>query len=78
MRETGDLTIAIALGVPRSTAAGWLRAGPQDVISLDLVDMRELRLQGELAKLRAFTTGSTGTNASSLSGRVVPGVRRTS
>ena len=52
VRETGDLSIATELGVPRSTAAGWLRGEPQEVISLDLLDMRELQLQAELAKQR--------------------------
>jgi putative transposase len=50
VRETGDLSIATELGVPRSTAAGWLSAEPQEVISLDLLDMRELQLQAELVK----------------------------
>ncbi len=35
VRETGDLSIVTEVGVPRSTAAGWLRAEPHDVISLD-------------------------------------------
>ena len=52
VRESGDLSIATQLGVPRSTAAGWLRAEPQDVISLDVLDMRELQLQAELVKQR--------------------------
>ena len=52
VRETGDLSIATEVGVPRSTASGWLRAEPQDVISLDVLDMRELQLQAELVKQR--------------------------
>ncbi len=52
VRETGDLSIATEVGVPRSTAAGWLRAEPQDVICLDRLDMRELKLQAELVKQR--------------------------
>ena len=48
VRETGDLSIATVLGVPRSTAGGWLRAEPEEVISLDVLDMRELQLQAEL------------------------------
>jgi len=36
VRKTGDLTIATRLGVPRSTVAGWLRAQPQDVVTLDV------------------------------------------
>jgi putative transposase len=52
VRETGDLSVATKLGVPRSTAAGWLRAQPQDVISLDVLDLRERQLQAEALKLR--------------------------
>jgi putative transposase len=52
VRETGDPAIATRLGVPRSTAAGWLRARPQDVISLDLLDLKETQLQAEVLKLR--------------------------
>ncbi len=52
VRETRDLGIATQLGVPRSTAAGWLRAEPQDVISVDVLDMRELQLQAEVLKQR--------------------------
>ncbi|MBW2525947.1 MAG: DDE-type integrase/transposase/recombinase [Deltaproteobacteria bacterium] len=52
VRETGDVTIATEVGVPRSTAAGWLRAEAQDVITLDVLDKHELQLQAELVKLR--------------------------
>lgn len=52
VRETGDPAIATRLGVPRSTAAVWLRARPQDVISLDLLDLKETQLQAEVLKLR--------------------------
>ena len=52
VRKTGDLTVATKLGVPRSTAAGWLRGGKQDVITLDVLDLRETQLQAEVLKLR--------------------------
>ena len=38
-----DLNIlyaAVEGGVPRSTAAGWLRAGTQNVITLDVLELR--------------------------------------
>jgi hypothetical protein len=38
--------------VPRSTAAGWLRAAHRDVITLDVFDLRETQLQAEILKLR--------------------------
>jgi hypothetical protein len=52
VRETGDLSIATKLGAPRSTAAGWLRGEPQDVVSLDVFDMPQRQLQAEICKLR--------------------------
>ena len=52
VRETGDPTVATKLGVPRSTAAGWLRGGPQDVITLDVLALRETQLLAEVLKLR--------------------------
>jgi len=33
VRRTGDLTTATDLGVPRSTARGWLATAPRVVIS---------------------------------------------
>ena len=52
VRQAGNLTIATRLGVPRSTAAGWLRRQPQDVITLDVLELREKQLQAEVLKLR--------------------------
>jgi hypothetical protein len=53
VRSTGDVNHAIRLGVPRSTARGWVKLAPADVITLDVVDMDNLRLQQEVLKLRA-------------------------
>jgi hypothetical protein len=39
VRRTGDLTIAADLGVPRSTAWGWLRPAPTIVGSLEVADL---------------------------------------
>lgn len=52
MRRTGDIHIATDLGVPRSTAAGWLRADRGGVVSLDVVDMCEVDLQAEVVRLQ--------------------------
>ena len=52
VQRTGDLTIAADLGVPRSTARGWLRAAPTVVVSLDVADLTELELRPEILKLR--------------------------
>ena len=38
VQRTGDLTIATELGIPRSTARGWLRAAPTVVVSLEVCE----------------------------------------
>jgi hypothetical protein len=42
VHSTGDVTIATDLGVPRSTARGWLGKAPKVVVSLDVTDLRHL------------------------------------
>jgi hypothetical protein len=49
---TRDVTIATDLGVPRSTARGWLGKAPKVVVSLDITDLRASELQQEVLKLR--------------------------
>src|SRR3954454_3637263 len=50
--RTGDVTVATRLGVPRSTARGWLGAAPTVVVCLDVADLTEPELRQELLKLR--------------------------
>ena len=38
VQRTGDVTIATDLGVPRSTARGWIGKAPKVVVSLRAVD----------------------------------------
>ena len=52
VRRTGDLTIATDLGVPASTARGWLRICLPAVVSLDVADLTELELRDEVLTLR--------------------------
>ena len=52
VQRTGDVTIATDLGVPRSTARGWLGKAPKVVVSLDVTDLRASELQQEVLKLR--------------------------
>ena len=52
VRKTGDLTVATAVGVPRSTAFGWLRGDGHNVITLDVVRPEEDELRAEIVKLR--------------------------
>ena len=41
VQRTGDVTVATDLGVPRSTARGWLGAAPTVVVGLDVADLSE-------------------------------------
>src|SRR5262250_3069726 len=52
VQRTGDMTVATDLGVPRSTARGWLGETPTVVIGLDVVDLTEPELGREILKLR--------------------------
>jgi hypothetical protein len=52
VQRTGDVTVATDLGVPRSTARGWLGAAPAVVVCLDGADLTEPELRQELLKLR--------------------------
>ena len=45
VQGTGDVTIATNLGVPRSTARGWLGKAPKVVVSLDVTSLKALELQ---------------------------------
>ena len=49
---TGDVTVATDLGVPRSTARGWLGATPTVVVCLDVAELTEPELRQEVLKLR--------------------------
>jgi putative transposase len=52
VQATGDVTIATELGVPRSTARGWLGKAPQVVVSLEVTDLSASALQQEVLQLR--------------------------
>jgi putative transposase len=52
VQRTGDVSVATDLGVPRSTARGWLGASPTLVVGLDVVDLSEPELRQEVVKLR--------------------------
>ncbi len=52
VHRTGDVTIATDLGVPRSTARGWLRRAPEVVVSLDVTRLSERELHREILQLR--------------------------
>jgi putative transposase len=52
VQRTGDVTVATALGVPRSTARGWLGVTPMVVVCLEVADLTEPELRQEVLKLR--------------------------
>ena len=52
VQGTGDVTIARDLGVPRSTARGWLGMAPKVVVSVDVTHLKAPELQQEILKLR--------------------------
>ena len=53
VRSTGDVNYAIQLGVPRSTARGWVNSTPAEVVTLDIVDMDNVRLQQQVLRLQS-------------------------
>lgn len=52
VRRTGDVTVATDLGVPRSTARGWLTEPATVIVSLDGANLTELQLRQEIVRLR--------------------------
>ena len=52
VQNTGDVTLATNLGIPRSTARGWLGNAPKVVVSHDVTDLKESELRQEVLELR--------------------------
>ncbi len=52
VRTTGDIEHATRIGVPRSTARGWLTPTHTERVTLDVVDLNVLDLQQEVLRLR--------------------------
>ena len=52
VRSAGDIGHAIQLGVPRSTAQGWLASNHTAVVTVDVVNMELVLLQREVLVLR--------------------------
>jgi hypothetical protein len=52
VQRTGDVTIATDLGVPRSTAPGWLSAPQTVVVTVNVADLTEPELRQEILQLR--------------------------
>ena len=52
VRTSGDPSVAIDLGIPRSTVTGWLHDSSPRVVTLDVLSMKEQELQHEVLMLR--------------------------
>ena len=52
VRKTQNIDLAVQHGVPRSTVYGWLNKSPDDVITLDALDLDAIQLQHEIVALR--------------------------
>lgn len=51
VQDTGDPSIATGLGVPRTTAAGWLRRARADVVTTPVLEATPLELVVRVARL---------------------------
>ncbi len=52
VRSSGNIKYATQLGVPRSTARGWLTSNQVEIVTVDVFDMDILSLQEEVLALR--------------------------
>ena len=52
VRSSGNINYATQLGVPRSTAHGWLTSNPVEIVTVDVFDMDPISLQKEVLTLR--------------------------
>ncbi len=52
VRTSRDPSLAKDLGIPASTMTGWLYESPQQVVTLDVLSMKEQELQREVLMLR--------------------------
>ena len=53
VQDTGDISIATGVGVPRSTAAGWLRRARRDVTTGSTCETSSVDLRARLARTEA-------------------------
>lgn len=50
--SAGDISHATRLGVPRSTAQGWLASRPSEVVTVEVANIDLIALQGEVLVLK--------------------------
>ena len=51
VHETGDISIALRLGVPRSTASAWRKTPPREVITRESFDLSDIQVQSRIQAL---------------------------
>ena len=51
VRETGDVSVAIGLSVPRSTISSWLNSPVQDVVTHEVFDLDDLQVRRRILNL---------------------------
>ena len=56
VHTTGDSSLALRIGVPRSTACGWMKRRPKSVLSIKAHDAISECLEREIIRLRAKVT----------------------
>ena len=59
VHSTADSTIARKNGVPRSTAAGWIKNKPRTVVSTPALALNPTELQQEVVQLRSLASCKT-------------------
>ncbi len=52
VRSAGDISLATRLGIPRSTAYGWLSTNQAEVVTVEVANMDLILLQREVLVLR--------------------------
>jgi hypothetical protein len=62
VHNTGNVTIATDLGVPRSTARGWLRTAPRVAVTMDVTNVKTSELQPRSSATPATREEAHGTS----------------
>ena len=52
VHRTGDPALVLPYGVPRSTAHGWRTSRRRSVVTIEVLELGQIRLQAENLKLR--------------------------
>ena len=51
IRETGDVSFAVSLGVPRSTASCWLVAPIRSVVTHEVLDLNDVQVRARILRI---------------------------